>query len=462
MGLTRRQALQATAVGVTAVVGSQPASALGDDERVLIHPDGPLTEAIAGLEALEGGVRLEYDNFDFLAATVPASVRDELEADSRIALVEDDPRVDLQTGAGGGHHHRRIDLIDDVTGPIDDGLVGDDGLIGGGGGDCTVHPPERPSWGWERIGADEVEETGDSVDIAILDTGIETAHCDLEVAGGYNATGMPGDYEDRHGHGTHCAGIAGALENDIGVVGVAPEANCYAVKVLDDDGQGYHSWLAAGIDWCLSNDIEIASLSVGGTESTDAMDTAIEAAAAAGHLVIGAAGNEGNSGGESCGADNVTYPATHDDVLAVAATDDDDSLAAYSSVGEAVGLVAPGSSISSTDIGNDYATRSGTSMACPHVAGVAGLVWAQYDADGPGPGADVRAILEDSAESMTDACWDGHGLVDATAAIESATERDSDGARDDASDSGASTDGSASLWSRVRTAIAQLLEWLFG
>jgi len=435
--LSRRKLLAAAGVGAATVTLLPTTSGRTDEEaRVFIHPNGDRLGPIDDLlETLGGTIDFEYDHFDFVAATIPSSTREELEDDEHVALVEDDPAITFLSSSVTN------DLVDDDPPNGDDDGVLDDDPIGIGDDDsgesgdlsCSTHPLQSPAWGYDRIGAEDVDASGDGVDLAILDTGIESSHCDLEVAGGQNftAVGSPGDYEDRHGHGTHCAGIAGALDHDIGVLGVAPEASLYAVKVLDDNGRGHHSTMAAGIDWCLSHDIEVLSMSFGSESGSAAMDTAIEAATDAGHLLVGSAGNEGNDGADGCGANNVTYPATHDDVVCVSAMDEDDSLAEYSSVGEEIDLLAPGSRIESTTIDNEYSVKSGTSMACPYVAGVAALVWERRDESGPGPNDAVRDRLENTAETVLESCAEGHGLVDAAAAVESADEG-SDAGDDDA------------------------------
>ncbi|RQG99381.1 peptidase S8 [Natrarchaeobius oligotrophus] len=461
--------VQATGAGTCALLLSGRSAANPSGEhRVFVHPAADTVSAVIdALEALGGATLRRYDNFDFVAATIPAASRADLEADSRVALVEDDEPIEA------------------TATPVDDLLDGVDDLLEFGGGDdrdCTVHPAQQPAWGWERIGADDVDETGTGVDLAVLDTGIETGHCDLEVAGGRNFTtdGPPGDYEDRNGHGTHCAGIACALDNDLGVVGVAPQANLHAVKVLGDDGTGYHSWMAAGIDWCLSNEIELVSMSFGSEAGTATMDAVIERAREEGHLLVASAGNEGNDGGDACGEDNVRYPATHEDVIAVSAMDSDDSIASYSSLGDEIDLLAPGSSVVSTDVDNRYRSRSGTSMACPYVAGVAALAWARHGESGPGPNDEIRRALEAAAESVVDSCAEGHGLVRAAADLDGSNGGDDgdDGSDADDSTGGGSNGGSStgesertdadgdsglgSIWQSVLEAIEGLFDRLLG
>jgi subtilisin family serine protease len=408
MAPKRRQLLKGIGAGATISLAGLPTAAADGTERVFVHPrDGLLGEVLNAVDAVDGTTLFEYDNFEFVAAEIPSEKRDELLADVRVAFIEDDEAVGIPS-----------DWTPSVPNLFDSG----------GDIDCSTHPSQQPSWGWERISADAVDHDGTGVDVGILDTGIESDHCSLAVAGGRNVTnsGLPNDYGDAHGHGTHVAGITGALDNDIGVIGVAPKTNLYAVKVLDDNGSGRYSNLVAGIDWCLSNDVELISMSLGGDSASSTMDQAIEDAHAAGHLLLSAAGNNGNDQDGVCDEETVTYPAAHDDVVAVSAMNEDETIASYSSVGAAVDVLAPGTEITSTYVNNEYTQASGTSAACPFVTGVAALLWQTHSADGPGPNDDVKETLTETAEPVLDTCEEGHGLVNARAAAGG----DQDGATD--------------------------------
>ncbi|AGB30049.1 peptidase S8/S53 subtilisin kexin sedolisin [Natrinema pellirubrum DSM 15624] len=444
MKYSRRRVLGGIGAGAVAGLVGTPASAAEfepDTERVFVHPETGLLDGLGDLfgliEAVGGTTLLEFDNFEFVVAEVPSAGLEELRRDDRVAFIEDDD----ETGIPGNWSPSLPDLLN----PPD-------------GSDCATHPDQRPSWGVERIGADGVDPNGAGVDVGILDTGIQSGHCSLSVAGGRNFTGdgPPGDYEDRHGHGTHVAGIVGALDNDRGVVGVAPDVNLHAVKVLNDDGAGRYSQLVAGIDWCLSNDVELISMSLGGKAENTSLARAIDEAHSAGHLLLCAAGNEGNDGPDSCGAETMTFPATHENVIAVTAMDEDDRLASYSSVGSAVDLLAPGTNVNSTTVDNRYAQASGTSMACPFVTGVAALVWETREEDGPGPNEPVRKILGETAETVLGTCAEGDGLVNARAAL--GDERATEG-----SDwSNGPIGGLRSLLERLVDLIAGFFEWLLG
>jgi subtilisin family serine protease len=248
------------------------------------------------------------------------------------------------------------------------------------------------------------------VDVAVIDTGIDTAHADLVVAGGKNcSTGK--NYKDGHGHGTHVAGTIGALDNGAGVVGVAPGARLWAVRVLDNTGSGTMSSVVCGIDWVAANaaTIDVANMSLGGTgaddgncgvTNNDAEHKAICNAVAKGVTFVVAAGNSS--------ADSTNYiPAAYDEVITVSAladfngtagggaaatcrADEDDTFANFSNYGADVDLIAPGVCILSTWKGNTYSTISGTSMASPHVAGAAALYKATHATATP---AQVRSAL---------------------------------------------------------------------
>ncbi len=255
--MCRRRGYLAT---VGNLVSASPPASTTETRRVFVHPrNGLLGDLLDVVEAVGGRTLLEYDNFEFVVVEVPSNRLEELTDAPAVAFVEDDGETKIPDGWSPS-------LLEFLLGPDRS--------------DCSTHSDQRAPWGLERIGADEVDADGAGVDVGILDTGIQTDHCSLEVAGGRNFTGFgsPGDYEDRHGHGTHVAGIAGALDNGLGVVGTAPNADLYAVKVLDDDGNGRYSELIAGIDWCLSNDVELISMSLGGETESATVAEAIETA----------------------------------------------------------------------------------------------------------------------------------------------------------------------------------------
>ena len=219
------------------------------------------------------------------------------------------------------------------------------------------------SWGIDRVFGDETypfatwaESEGSGIGVAVLDTGISIAHPDLEVVGGRRfytiTTGRPqnrlredDNYDDVNGHGTHVAGTIASLDNDLGVVGVAPLVELYAVRVLDDTGSGTITTVVAGIEWAVNNGIPVLNMSLGSSTYSQTLKDACDNAYAAGHLVVSSAGNEGNEDGTG---DTVGYPAKYDSVIAVAASNINDQRASFSSTGPTVELIAPGVDVLST------------------------------------------------------------------------------------------------------------------
>lgn len=275
-------------------------------------------------------------------------------------------------------------------------------------------------WGIDRVFGSEsyifdtwTSSTGAGVTVAVLDTGI-AYHEDLTVVGGYNTIVESDSWLDGYGHGTHVAGTIAALDNSIGVVGVAPAVDLYAVKVLDDTGSGYVADIIEGIEWsAITMDIDIISMSLGSSSNSYSLELACNSAYYNyGSLLVASAGNDGNPPGRG---DNVGYPAKYGSVIAVAATDQNDKRARFSSTGPDVEFSAPGVDILSTYPGG-YAIGSGTSMACPHVSGVAALVWA---ADPTLTNVEVRTILQTTAQDLGLAAeHQGYGLVRADAAVD--------------------------------------------
>ncbi len=280
------------------------------------------------------------------------------------------------------------------------------------------------SWGVKHIGAGVVHEynKGAGVNVSIIDTGIDTTHPDLyaNYKGGYDYVNNDADPKDDNGHGTHCAGIVAAEDNGIGVVGVAPGANLYAVKVLNRVGSGYISDVIAGIDWSVNNDMDVVSMSLGSSTSSTSLKTACDDAYEAGLVIVAAAGNSGDGNSDTT---ELSYPAAYDSVIAVGATGRYDTAPSWSNSGPYLELAAPGVGIYSTlptyrvtltrTYGYNYGTLSGTSMACPHVAGTVALV---LFSDPTLTNEDVRLRLNTTADNLGPEGWDsvyGNGLVDA-------------------------------------------------
>ena len=285
-------------------------------------------------------------------------------------------------------------------------------------------PAQIVAWGVSRIGANAawaVNNKGAGVKVAILDTGIDKNHLDLaaNIKGGVNFVSSnpakpadPNKWDDDNGHGTHVAGIVAAQDNAIGTVGVAPEAQLYAVKVLNRNGSGYVSGIIAGLDWAVENGMQVVNMSLGTNTDMQALHNAVDAASAAGVLLVAAAGNDGDGDPTT---NNVDYPAKYSSVIAVGATASDDSVPAWSSDGAEVEVSAPGAGVLSTWNDGYYKSISGTSMASPHAAGTLALMLAS----GALP-ADARALLQTTAEDLGAPGLDvfyGYGLADAEKAV---------------------------------------------
>jgi subtilisin len=256
-----------------------------------------------------------------------------------------------------------------------------------------------------------------NVDVAVIDTGADLTHPDLNIyrAGARNCSLGAINANDLNGHGTHVSGTIGALDNSTGVVGMAPGARIWPVKVLTDAGSGLNSDVICGIDYVTSHasEIEVANMSLGGggaddgncgNTNQDAMHKAICRSVAAGITYSVAAGNDSEDAANST-------PAAYDEVITVSALADfnglpgggapstcradvDDTFASFSNFGSDVDLIAPGVCINSTWMLGGYNTISGTSMASPHVAGGAALYKATHPTATP---AAVKAALQAAA-----------------------------------------------------------------
>lgn len=265
-------------------------------------------------------------------------------------------------------------------------------------------------WGVDRIDADLAwnTSTGLGVKVAIVDTGISTKHPDLNVRGGVNTINPKKSYDDDNGHGSHVAGIVSALNNSIGVVGVAYKAELYAVKALNANGSGYVSDVIEGLYWCIENGMQVINMSIGTSTHVQSFHDAVRAVNNAEIVQVASAGN--NYGGP------LVYPAAYPETIAVSATDQNDNIAPFSSTGDEVDLSAPGVGIYSTYKNKLYATGSGTSMSAPHVSGTVALMIA----NGITGVDNIRQILQDTADDLGEPGWDplyGDGLVDAEEAV---------------------------------------------
>jgi thermitase len=279
--------------------------------------------------------------------------------------------------------------------------------------------PDDPLFGsqWDMVKVQapqawEVTTGSASINIAILDTGVDLDHPDLanKIISNINFSSSP-TVDDVYGHGTHVAGIAAAMTNNgIGVAGLGYSAAIMNVKVMGDTGTGTYSAIASGIIWAADNGADVINMSLGGSSASSILQDAVNYAWSKGVVVVAAAGNSGSTA--------PMYPACYTDCMAVAATDAIDGKASWSNYGDWVDVAAPGVCIYSTLKDNNYGYKSGTSMASPHVAGLAALVFATVsDANGDGKLNDeVRTRIEANCDDIGLSSI-GHGRINAARAV---------------------------------------------
>ncbi|UCG62971.1 MAG: S8 family serine peptidase [Candidatus Zixiibacteriota bacterium] len=367
-----------TAPDTSPAVLSQKATTSPGTKDVFIGFSGDRPDE--ALSAVGGAIKREYRHLPIVYVTVPENAIEGLRKNANIRFVEEPVHRE--------YHAQTLD------------------------------------WGVDRIDAEYVHATsgnrGAGVNVAVLDTGGDMDHPDLTWAGGHSVVNSdPNYWEDKNGHGTHCSGIVSADDNDIGVVGVAPECNMWMVQIstrkflmMDD--------IIAGIDYCYgthfdadpNNDIQVMSMSFGGPGSS-AEELALQACYDIGILLVTSAGNTGGA---------VTSPADYECVMAVSAIDANDNFYTYSAYGPEIEITAPGVRIYSTYKMDRYRILTGTSMACPMVAGAAALVMS----DNPGwTHEQVRAHLKATAEDIGLSTFQqGSGLVDCENAVLGTTSGD--------------------------------------
>ncbi len=279
-------------------------------------------------------------------------------------------------------------------------------------------------WHLRRVGAERAWDytCGQGVTVAVIDTGIAcfdkgpfSRGSDLvgtRCRGGWNFVADSAEAYDDHGHGTHVAGtIAQTTNNGIGTAGLAYCATLMPVKVLNKQGFGTVANVAEGIRFAADEGAQVINLSLGGPIRSRILEDAVNHALRKGVVVVAAAGNSGKK---------VGWPAAYRDVLAVSATDDGDRIAWFSSRGSEIAIAAPGVGVTQQTVCNGgrdkceiFRTFNGTSMASPHVAGVAAMI----EALGVTRAAAVRAILTASARPMEDRALFGSGILDGGAAV---------------------------------------------
>lgn len=300
-----------------------PTNAYGQETatKLVLFKNGTAIQQIID----SGGVITErFDNFPAVKAQIPINQIPGLANSADILSIEDDQKVGIE-------------------GQLQDW------------GASTIQSQKS----WNR------NFTGKNVKVAVIDSGI-SPHEDLAISGGKSFVSYTASYADDNGHGTHIAGIIGAKNNSIGVVGVAPDSMLYALKVLDKDGNGYLTDIIAALDWSVTNKMDILNLSLGSLESSPALEYSINKAYNSGILIVAAGGNEGRWDGKG---DTVAYPAKYTSVIGVSAVNKLKDRAPFSATGKTIEFAAPGVSILSTYLNNSYARFSGTSQATGFVTG---------------------------------------------------------------------------------------------
>lgn len=392
----------AALIAPTSVLAQKAGDIIPDSYIIKLNPNAVVNDTVTDIETFHGGqVSHVYKHaFHGFAARIPPARLKQLQQDSRIIAIYPDRVITLDAVNSTPINTTAVQIIPTgirrINGPLSS--------TNAGNGSGTVN-----------------------VNVAVIDTGI-AAHSDLTVAGGYNcSSGWPTAFTDGNGHGTHVAGTIGAKDNSLGVVGVAPGARLWAVRVLNNAGSGSTSTVVCGINWVTANsstkNIRVANMSLGGTGtdaggcSGDPMHQAICNAVSAGVTFVVAAGNEADN------AANHT-PAAYNEVITVSAladfdgvagglgaptcrVDEDDTLANFSNFGPDIDVIAPGVCIQSTWIGNAYKTISGTSMAAPHVAGAAALYLASHPGASP---AVVKTAILGAGSNSWNAATDPDGI----------------------------------------------------
>ena len=254
----------------------------------------------------------------------------------------------------------------------------------------------------------DVTRGSSSQEIAVLDSGVDYNHPDLDgkVIRGYDFVQRDWTPQDQNGHGTHVAGIAAAETNNAtGIAGMAPNTKILAVRVLDANGSGSLANIADGIIYATDAGAEVINLSLGCDCDTQTLENAVNYAWNRGVVVVAAAGNDGVS--------TTFEPASYTNVIAVGAVDSNNRKASFSNWGNWVDVMAPGVDIASTYPNNSYVYMSGTSMASPYVAGQAALLKSQGKSN-----AQVRAAIENTAVYMSGVGRQvEHGLINVNASV---------------------------------------------
>jgi thermitase len=391
--------LAAIVAALVACAGSAQAAQYDSNEVIVKYADGVSTDERATLFDRTGVVETLASVRGVGAKVVkvggdPAAVARRLNRSSLVQYAE--PNFILRTQATPNDP-----LFSQLYGLHNTGQTG-------GTSDADIDAPE----GWDAAGLGAFPASG-GVKVGIVDTGIDQTHPDLSgktvnCADSLNGILVEGTCVDDNMHGSHVAGtISARTNNGIGVAGVAPNSSFAICKALRTAaGTGLTSDVANCINWTHTRGSRVISMSLGGGQSTtlrNAVVSAWKGGAANGSVLVAAAGNDGNA--------TVNYPAGYAEVVSVAATDHNDARASFSNANSDVEIAAPGVSVLSTIPGGQYARLSGTSMATPHVSGVAGVLWQLFPGDtAAGIRGRLTAAVDDRGPAGRDSSY-GFGRV---------------------------------------------------
>ncbi|MFC7321859.1 S8 family peptidase [Halobacillus campisalis] len=342
-----------------------------EKQRVIIGFEEKVEEEV--LSEIPYDLHHTYDSFNAVAVSIPVESISNLERQPEIKWIESDQKVSANA--------QKID------------------------------------WGYESINTNLSYNwglTGKGINVAVIDTGIDEEHPDLNIKGGKNFIDTSSSYDDDNGHGTHVAGVIGAKDNSIGIIGVAPQANLYALKALDREGEGWEAEIIAGVQWAVENKMDVINLSLTSCKSSEAMRRVLNEAEKDGISVVAASGNKLLCSGEYL--NDVMYPARYSSVISVGAVDRNKERALFSYGGDSLDFVAPGESIYSTYTGSQsgggaYETLNGTSMAAPYVSGIIALHKQAFPNLSLG---DIEQMMIDHSVDLGERGKDfkyGHGLI---------------------------------------------------
>ncbi|MDP3789854.1 MAG: S8 family serine peptidase, partial [Candidatus Omnitrophota bacterium] len=386
------------------------------------------------LARTEGGFAREFANYYIIEVDRDEKYADEICAAlqwlSDIDMIEPDLKVNIEAT-----RLPSVSYIPNDYYVTSDNVYWREGTAGSGFPDLWGLQKTQAFEAWDLFGNARTD-PGKDIVVAVIDTGVDFSHPDVggnkwvnpdETAGngvdddgngyvddinGWDFVSNDNNPYDGHGHGTHVSGtIAAVTNNSAGIAGVAPNAKIMAVKGLSDSGSGYISDLANCLIYAANNGADVLSNSWGGSGSSSTLENAVNYAYSKGCVVVAAAGNSN--------ADAAGYtPAGYANVITVAATDRNDVKASFSNYGSIVDVSAPGVSVLSSS-GGTYKSWSGTSMACPHVSGLAALILSQ---DPTLTNAEVAQRIKDTADNIygQNPSWQGKlgtGRINAYKAI---------------------------------------------